>query len=350
MVSSSHLFAAVAGYVGRPEASGAVGVFRRPVAGGAWRHVLPELECWALSVHPETPDIVLAGTADGVWRSTDHGQSFARARFPDTGRQVWSFLVSAADPDLIYAGASPIGVYRSRDRGASWRRLPDPKMPQHCKGPFATRVMRLAERPGRPQELYAALEIGGVMASRNGGETWEDRSGDLIRLSEAPHLKSKIVSDTFSEGMLDGHALAVCSAAPESVVLALRMGLFRTLDGGRSWQDMGVGRFSPTTYARDVKASPHDGKTLFAALSVAASSHDGGLYRSRDAGASWERFDKVKVHGTIMSLALHPSDPQQVYLAARYDGEIHGTADGGKTWQAMPLPGPVKDLYAVACG
>ena len=113
---------------------------------------------------------------------------------------------------------------------------------------------------------------------------------------------------------------------------------------------MGVGRFSPTTYARDVKASPHDGKTLFAALSVAASSHDGGLYRSRDAGASWERFDKVKVHGTIMSVALHPSDPQQVYLAARYDGEIHGTADGGKTWQAMPLPGPVKDLYAVACG
>src|SRR5215472_4933001 len=99
MASSSHLFAAVAGYVGRPEASGAIGVFRRPVAGGAWRHVLPELECWALAVHPETPDIVLAGTADGVWRSTDHGQSFARARFPDTGPQVWSFLVSAADPD-----------------------------------------------------------------------------------------------------------------------------------------------------------------------------------------------------------------------------------------------------------
>jgi hypothetical protein len=38
------------------------------------------------------------------------------------------------------------------------------------------------------------------------------------------------------------------------------------------------------------------------------------------------------------------------YLGARYNGEIFGTRDGGNTWEAMPLPGQVKDIYAVACG
>ena len=75
-----------------------------------------------------------------------------------------------------------------------------------------------------------------------------------------------------------------------------------------------------------------------------------GLYRSQDAGRTWKRFDKVQVHGTIMSVGLHQTDPKQVYIGARYEGEIFGTQDGGETWTSMPLPGPVKDIYSVACG
>ena len=85
---------------------------------------------------------------------------------------------------------------------------------------------------------------------------------------------------------------------------------------------MEVGRFSPTTYGRDIKVSPQDPRTLYAALSVAAASKDGALYRSTDDGQSWQRFDKVQVHGTIMSVALHQKDAKQVWLArammARY--------------------------------
>jgi len=58
----------------------------------------------------------------------------------------------------------------------------------------------------------------------------------------------------------------------------------------------------------------------------------------------------VQVHGTIMTVALHRTDPNLVYLGARYDGEIFGTQDGGESWEAITLPGPVKDIYAVACG
>ena len=72
----------------------------------------------------------------------------------------------------------------------------------------------------------------------------------------------------------------------------------------------------------------------------------GAVYRSKDKGKSWQRFDKVQVHGTIMSVALHQSDPKQVYLGARYDGEIFGTLNGGESWQsANPWRERVKPSY-----
>ena len=61
-------------------------------------------------------------------------------------------------------------------------------------------------------------------------------------------LRSKLVSDTEAEGILDGHAVCISSAEPDSTIIAVRMGLFRRKDQGKSWQDMRVDRFSPFTY------------------------------------------------------------------------------------------------------
>ncbi len=350
MTDQSYLFAGVAGYVGRPDAEGDVGVFRRATGGGDWQHVLEGLETYTVQVHAGDPSVVLAGTEDGVWRSTDHGATFQRADFPETGRQVWSFLVDSRDKNRILAGASPIGVFRSEDCGATWRKLPEVGVAEHCKVIFDARVMRMVQHPTRPDEIYGALEVNGVIRSSDGGETWQDCSAHLIKLSEQEHLKSMIVSDTYAEGMLDVHAITICPARPNEVIVALRMGLFRSTDKGETWQDMELGRFSPTTYGRDVKMSAQDPKTLYAALSVAAASHDGGVYRSVDAGETWQRFDKVQVHGTIMSIGLHPGDADQVYIGARYNGEVFGTTDGGATWSEMSLPGAVKDIYSLSCG
>jgi len=350
MADASNIYAGVAGYFGKPDHPGKFGVFQRAAKGGDWKHVLANAEAYTVFVHPNNPEIVFAGTNDGVWRSTDRGATFKQVPFPDAKKQIWCFMVDSRDPKKMLAGGSPIDVYRSDDTGVSWRKLPTPKMPAHCKGPFASRVMRFAQHPTRPNEIFAALEINGVMHSTDGGESWADCSAGLMKLAELPHLKSKIVSDTTAEGMLDGHAITINPAHPDTAIAALRMGLFSTTDQGKTWQDMDVRRFSPTTYGRDVKVSASEPDTLYAALSVAASSHDGGLYRSRDGGQSWQRFDKVQVHGTIMSIGLHQRDPAQVYIGARYDGEIFGTQDGGKSWQAMPLPGEVQHIYSVACG
>ena len=330
------------------------GLFRQTVGnGGHWESVtkgLPEpVSVQAITIHPTDPDIVYVGTQDGPYRSRDGGASWERGRFP-SGLQVWSLTVHPRAAHVIYAGTSPVGVWRSDDGGDTWSELPNVKQPDRIAMSFACRVMRLGVVPGAPDRIYAALEVGGVMRSLDGGQHWDDCADELVRLAERPHLKSKIQSDSEAEGMLDAHALDVTDAAPGSVFLAVRMGLFRSNDGGMKWQDLEVGRFSPLTYGRDIRVSPHDSRTLYAALSPAARSQDGSLYRSTDLGQTWSRVDHgVKAHATMMGLALHPRDAQQIYCASRC-GQVFGTQDGGRTWQESTLPGGIDDVYAIACG
>jgi photosystem II stability/assembly factor-like uncharacterized protein len=249
----------------------------------------------------------------------------------------------------LYAGTSPVGVYRSDNGGDSWRRLATPDLPERVRMGFTCRVMRLAVDPSDSARIYATLEVGGAMRSLDGGESWQDCSAGLIELATRPHLKSMIGSDTDIEGMMDGHALCVSAASP-AVFLAVRMGLFRSVDQGATWEDMEIGRFSPLTYARDVRPSPQDGRVLYACLSPAARSEDGSLYRSDDLGATWSRFDHdIKAEATMMAVALHPSDAGQVHCVSRA-GQVFSTLDRGRSWQESRLPAGVRDVYAVACG
>jgi photosystem II stability/assembly factor-like uncharacterized protein len=310
---------------------------------------LPDkVEARYLMVHPGAPNVVYAGTQAGPYRSTDGGDSWTALALPGKERLVWSLTLHPKDPQTIYAGTQGTTIYRSRDGGASWTELSPPAPRGMVKMSFPCRVIRLAIDPSRPDDLYAALEVGGVMRSRDGGDTWESCNDSLLQYAEQPRLKSKIVSDTETEGMMDSHALAISPAAPGTVFLANRMGLFRSDDGGKQWNEMEIGRFSPLTYARDVKVSPHDPKTMYAALSIAAVSDAGSLYRSRDLGQSWQRFDHdVSIDSTLMIIAPSGTNPDRVWCAAR-KGQVFGTEDGGKTWQQHRLPGGVEGVYALA--
>jgi photosystem II stability/assembly factor-like uncharacterized protein len=348
MTSASRVFVGAGAFT----AGTLSGLFRR-VGDGGWEQLtrgLPDpVQVMAITVHPHEPRTIYIGTQDGPYRSTDGGDRWQRLSFPESGGQVWSILVHPADPRRVYAGTSPVGVFRSDDAGDTWRRLPNAVQPERVKMPFACRVMRMAVDPARPESLWAGLEVAGVMRSEDGGGTWTDCSADLVKLAELPHLKSRIVSDTEIEGMLDVHALGISPAQPGTVFLALRMGLFRSSDGGRSWQDMEVGRFSPLTYGRDIRVSPHDPRVLYACLSPAARSEDGSLYRSDDLGQTWKRFDHgMKAERTMMGVAVHPRDADQVYCVSRC-AQVFGTQDGGATWHEYALPSHVQDVYVVAC-
>jgi len=330
------------------------GLFRQAVGDSKWTYVsggLPEdLGIHAITPHPTDPGVFYVGTTAGAYRSINGGGKWERLALPNPTADVWSLTVHPTDPRVVYAGISPPGVYRSDDGGDSWKQLADPNLPPRVVMSFACRVMRLAVDPSSPDDVYAALEAAGTMRSRDRGETWEDCAADLIRFCEEPKYRSRIVSQTEIEGMLDGHALTTTAAAPGTVFLANRMGLFKSADRGQSWQDMEVGRFSPLTYGRDLRTSPHDANVMFAALSPAFSSFDGGIFRSRDVGRSWERFDHgVKAETTMMAVAVHPRDADQVYGASK-TGQVFGTQDGGKSWSEHRLPEGTGDIYALACG
>src|SRR5262245_57671085 len=347
MANASHV------YVGSARISGKLGgIFRRTVCEDRWGELtggLPQQNnVQAITIHPTNPDVVYLGTNDGPYRSTDRGDHWERLDFPK-GLEAWSIAFQDSDPRVMYVGTSPVAVFKSENSGESWRRLPKAVLPERVQMAFACRVMRMASDPARPQEVYATLEVGGVMRTLDGGESWDDCTSDLVKLAERPHLKSKIQSDTEIEGMLDGHALAVSAAQPGTVFLAVRMGLFQSDDRGSSWRDMQIGRFSPLTYGRDVRVSPEDPRTLYACLSPAARSQDGSLYVSRDVGETWTRFDHgVKADSTMMAVALHPRDAQQVHCVSR-SGQVFGTLDGGRTWKEDHLPEGVSDVYAAAC-
>jgi photosystem II stability/assembly factor-like uncharacterized protein len=324
---------------------GAGGLFRHDERG--WERTLDQ-DTQAITVDPRDPNVVFAGTSAGPYRSTDAGRSWRRAGFPEDGAQVWSIAFDPSDPRTVYAGGSPVAVYRSDDGGETFRRMPDIKMPERVRMSFACRVMRIAPSPQARGELFAALEVGGAMHSSDGGETWEDRAEDLARMAALPHLKSRIVSNSEAEGMLDGHAIATTPAAPGRAFLAVRMGLFSSDDAGRTWQNLEVGKFSPHTYGRDIRVSPHDPRVMFACLSPAFTSGTGSLWRSDDAGRSWARFDKAKPGNTAMGLAIHPADPRQVYFTAK-TGAVFGTSDGGENWTEIALPERAGEAYALAC-
>lgn len=318
----------------------------------AWQAVtngLPEaveIRCIAM----RGTDTIYVGTQVGPYRSSDGGESWelmALPASPGDDTVTWSIL--PLDDGGLLVGTQGTLIYRSDDDGASWRLLDVPTPNGAVRMGFPMRVIRLVADPSNQKEIYAGLEVGGVVRSLDGGETWTDISAGLMNYAGETFFKSRIGTDQDQEGMMDLHSLAISPAAPGTVFLANRMGLFKSTDKGESWNWMNIGRFSPLSYARDIIVSPHDPNTLYAALSIAALSSRGSLYRSTDLGETWHRFDSgVTIESTLMNIGPSGSNPDSVYCGAR-QGQIFGTDDGGETWRTLPLPPGVAGVYAVAC-
>lgn len=327
------------------------GLFWRPLDSREWRAAdLPRpVQVHAVSAHPEQRGTVYAATDRGLFRSTDAGRSWHCLLAPPAV-QFWSVFIHPHDARALWAGASPVGVWRSEDGGAHWQAA-DMGFSERVRMAFSSRVMRFAADPALPARLYAAVEVGGALRSDDGGRTWVDCADHLVQLSrDHPALRSSILSDSDTEGMLDAHALCMTPAAPGRVMMALRMGLFDSEDAGCHWRDMDIGRFSPLTYARDIRVSPHDPRVLYACLSQAARSSAGSLYRSEDAGLTWTRADRgIQAHTTMMAVAVAPDDPHRLHCIAR-GGQVFSSADEGGSWSEEALPPGVTDLYALACG
>ena len=180
-----------------------------------------------IAVDPADHDTVYAGLADGgVRRSSDGCKTWVDCGLP--APQVFSVAVSAAD-GAVYAGTEPSALYRSDDRGKSWRgldgllELPSRPTWSFPPRPWTSHVRWIAPSPHDADVVLAGIELGGLMRSTDGGETWEDqRPGsqpDVHSLAWHPQVEeSRVRSRRWRRGVERGRRrhLARCRRGPRS--------------------------------------------------------------------------------------------------------------------------------------
>ena len=279
--------------------------------GGLWS----ESRVYGLSVHPTEPRTIFAGADDGIYKSTDGGQNFARLDSPMNSRDVWKIAIDPSNPDIIFAGTRPAALYRSKDGGQSWQQLAV-EMADECPNVRIPRVTALVVDPSNPRHVWAGVEVDGVRRSLDGGDTW-------TRIAEG-------VPDP------DIHDVTININGSNKVLTTTPREIFASSDAGESWMPLGIsGRFR-LPYCRALTQKIDDPKTLFVATGDGAVGCAGGIQRSRDGGNKWEMAKlPVEPNSPIWTFAVHPANPDRIVTCSHY-GELYATENAGDTWQKLP--------------
>jgi len=346
---------AVDGVPGKPftffHGSTGGGVWRTDNAGHTWGNVtdgfLEVGPVGAVEVAAADPNVIYVGTGSacirgnvsigrGMYRSTDMGQTWRFVGLEDAG-QIGRILTHPADADLVYAavlgnpfGASEErGVYRSRDGGENWERV--------LFVSSETGAVDIAMNPANPRILYAAMwrgerkpwtvvsgsDDGGLFRSKDGGDTWESLEGGL------------------PQGLVGRIGVAVSPADPSRVWAVVeadedRSAVYRSDDGGDSWSKASAQSrlVSRSWYYMHIEPHPTDPDTVFVLNS--------GFFRSIDAGESFESISMP--HSDHHDLWIDPTNPDVMLMGN--DGGATVSLDGGRTWSPQ-FNQPTAEFYSV---
>lgn len=279
-------------------------------------------------------------TGGGVWRTDDAGQSWRNIsdKYFRTG-SVGAIAVAPSDPNVVYVGMgeAPIrgnvshgdGVYRSTDRGETWKRV----------GLENTRqISRVRVHPANPDIVYVAA-LGhvwgpnvdrGIFRSKDGGATWQK----VLFVSERTGASDLVMDPTNPRILYAGFWQAgrspwsLESGGPEG-------GIWRTADGGDTWTKLGGGLPEGVVGKIGVTVSPARPERLWAIVEAAK----GGVFRSDDSGKSWRLVNsenKLRQRVWYYSrLYADPKNPDQVYVL---NVGFHVSKDGGQTYTSIGTP------------
>jgi len=272
------------------------GVWKTEDAGTVWTPIFdsqPIASIGALEVAPSDPNVIYAGTGesdirsdlasgDGVYKSTDAGHTWINTGLRET-RQISRIVVSPRDPSLVFVAAlghayapnPERGVFRSKDGGQTWDKVLN-------RGPNVG-AADLAIAADRPDMLVAAL--------------WE------------------------------AHRPPWSTYAP---IAGPGSGLFRSMDGGDTWQQLTGHGLPGGEWGRVGVAIARGtgGKRIYAAIDA----KDAGLYRSDDGGETWSLVNKdsriLSRAWYFNSITADPNDPDILYIP---NVALYKLSDGGKT-------------------
>jgi photosystem II stability/assembly factor-like uncharacterized protein len=327
------------------------GVWKTTNAGETWANVSDGFfavgSIGAIAVAGSDPNVIYVGTGSacvrgnvstgrGVYKSQDGGRTWTFIGLPDAG-QIARIRVHPQNPDLLYLAAlgnafgrnAERGVYRSTDGGESWENV--------LFVSDSTGAVDLAMNPKNPREIYAGFwraerkpwtlidgaSEGGIYKTTDGGDTWEKLAGGL------------------PEGLTGRVGITVSPANPNRVWAIVNAhdpegGVYRSEDAGHTWQRINRNRLlrQRAWYYSHIIADPQDENTVYALNTR--------FYRSIDGGKT---FEGVSVpHGDVHDLWINPNDPDKMIVSN--DGGAQVSMNGARTWSTM-LNQPTAEFYRV---
>ena len=262
---------------------------------------------------------LLAGSRDGVFMSTDDGASWRRADLPETD----VFSVAIGPDGTFFAGTEPSRLFRSRDR-ERWDELealqsiPSRERWSFPPRPWTSHVRWIAPDPHRPERLLVGIELGGLMYSDDGGETFADHRPGAER---------------------DVHTLAWHPRAEARAYEAGGGGAAWSRDGGWSWAAADAGRAHRYCWALAVDPDEPE-RWYVSAAHGPRQAHGGGpaaagLYRWEGAGP-WEPIG-AGLQQPIDSMPYALGASSAGLFAGLADGRLYHSADRGDSWEELPV-------------
>ena len=293
-----------------------IGLFIATQTNGNWTVIGQALNEQPLTSIAVSEGVVLAGSAEGIWRSTDKGKTWKAA---NEGLAIPYVRWIAASPKqlaLILAGTEPAGIFVSNDAGDSWNINPAVLKLRDANGWFlpysprsgCVRGFAFAESGPNKGRIYAAVEVGGVLVSDDKGRSWQLAAGSDGKPEMNRELGTMIHPDV--------HSITVHPSSSDIVTAATGGGLFRSIDAGRSWKNI------YPCYIRAVWVDPIDHQHLVAGPADGVS-RNGRIEESRDGGRSW--------HSASIGLKA-PWARHMVERFAQVDDELFAVLSNGELW------------------
>jgi photosystem II stability/assembly factor-like uncharacterized protein len=276
----------------------------------------------ALAVHPSNPRTLYLGSEQGLFRTTNGADRWDRVESPQGGLQIWSILLLPSNPDVILVGTCPPRLFRSEDGGRSWTE-PGVRFVQECPRIMYNRVTTLAADPTDPETVWCGVEIDGLHVSLTAGETWEPRSNGLS--SRDIHGLAIIASPLSREG----------KGTTARLLASTNNDLNLSTDAGLTWQPLQVGKMLPWSYCRGLALKCGQPEVVLLGNGDGPPGSAGIVARSTDGGRSWRPAEMPgRANSTIWNFAVCPADPEWIY-ASSVSGEVYRSTDSGASWNRL---------------